>query len=347
MNSMSSLQRVFTTIEHKEPDKIPLFLLVTVQGAKELGLSIKEYYSNGSNVVKGQILMREKYRTDTVNTIFYAAAGVEAFGGEITYYTDGFPNITKPIIREKEEIKKLTSPDVKESKSLERVLNAIGGLKDELQDSVPIIGLVVSPFSIPIMQMGFDKYIELIYEDKELFNTLMEINQEFCINYANAQLEAGATMICYLDPVSSPTIISRELYLETGFKIAKETFSKIKGPTGTHFSTGRVLPIIDDVAQTGTLILAAGSLEDLSELKNACRNKITLLGNLNGNTMQNWTPEQAETIVKDAIAKAGPGGGFILANHLTIPFNVPEKVMLSISDAVEKWGKYPLEIGKE
>ena len=183
-----------------------------MHGAKELGLSIKDYYSNGSNVVKGQLLMREKYRTDCVNTLFYVAVEVEAYGGEINYYTDGPPNLGKPIIRKKEEIKKLTSPDVKESKPLEKVFSAIGGLKDELQDSAPIISLVCSPFSVPVMQMGFDKYIELIYEDKELFTTLMEINQEFCINYANAQLEAGATMICYLDPVSSPTIISRELY---------------------------------------------------------------------------------------------------------------------------------------
>ncbi len=343
MSSNTSLQRVFTTLEHKEPDKVPLFLIVTMHGAKELGMSIKEYFSKASSVVKGQLLMHEKYRTDCVNTMFYLAVEVEAYGGEIIYYTDGPPNLLKPIIRKKEDIKRLTSPDVKESKPLEKVINAIGDLKDELQDSAPIIALVVSPFSIPVMQMGFDKYIELIYEDKELFTTLMEINQEFCINYSNAQLEAGATMICYVDPVSSPTIISRELYLETGFKIAKETISKINGPVGTHLASGRALPIIDDVAQTGALVLGASSLEDLSELKNACRNKITLLGNLNGNTMPNWTLEQTETIVKDAIAKAGPGGGFILADHHETPFQVPENVLLAISNAVEKWGNYPLE----
>ncbi len=345
MNNNSSLQRVFTTIEHKEPDKVPLFLLVTMHGAKELGLSIKDYFSNASNVVKGQLLMREKYRMDCVNTIFYIAVEVEAYGGEINYYTDGPPNLLKPIIRKKEDIKKLTSPDVKESKPLEKVNNAIGGLKDELQDSAPIISLVCSPFSLPVMQMGFDKYIELIYEDKELFTTLMEINQEFCINYANAQLEAGATMICYLDPVSSPTIISRELYLETGFKIAKETISKINGPVGTHLAAGRALPIINDIAQTGTVVLAVSSMEDLSELKNACRNKLTILGNLNGIPMCDWTPEQTETIVKDAIAKAGPGGGFILANDHEIPFQVQEKILLTISNSVEKWGKYPLGFG--
>lgn len=40
MNSqpMTSLQRVLTTLGHKEPDRVPLFLLLTMHGAKELGL---------------------------------------------------------------------------------------------------------------------------------------------------------------------------------------------------------------------------------------------------------------------------------------------------------------------
>ncbi|MGR8935731.1 MAG: methylcobamide--CoM methyltransferase MtbA, partial [Gammaproteobacteria bacterium] len=44
------------------------------------------------------------------------------------------------------------------------------------------------------------------------------------------------------------------------------------------------------------------------------------------------------------IAKAGRGGGFILAdNHGEIPWQVPEAILLAIGDAVERWGRYPLD----
>jgi uroporphyrinogen decarboxylase len=47
--------------------------------------------------------------------------------------------------------------------------------------------------------------------------------------------------------------------------------------------------------------------------------------------------------VKGAIASAGPGGGFILCdNHGEIPCQVPDDVLLAISVAVHKWGRYPL-----
>ena len=83
-------------------------------------------------------------------------------------------------------------------------------LKEKIGDEAPIIGVVMSPFSLPVMQMGFDNYFDLIYESPELFKHLMEINEKFCVEWANAQLEAGATAICYFNPLASSTIISRE-----------------------------------------------------------------------------------------------------------------------------------------
>lgn len=39
----------------------------------------------------------------------------------------------------------------------------------------------------------------------------------------------------------------------------------------------------------------------------------------------------------------GNGGGFILSdNHGEIPWQVPDEVLMAISEAVHKWGRYPL-----
>ncbi|MDM8530160.1 uroporphyrinogen decarboxylase family protein [Anaerolineales bacterium HSG25] len=343
--TMTSLQRVLTTLGHQEPDRVPLFLLVTMHGAKELGLSIKEYFSKAENVVEGQLRMRAKYRHDCLNGLFYAPIEVEAWGGEVIYVENGPPNSGRPFIRKPEDIKTVEPPNVKESKCLGEALKAINMMKEKVGDDAPIIGVAVSPFSLPVMQMGFDKYIELMYEQPDLFNLLMKKNEEFCVAWANAQLEAGATAICYFDPVSSVTISTRDMYLKTGFEIAKRTIARINGPTATHVASGRCLPIVGDIAQTGTVVVGTSVDEDLAEMKAACKGKLTVLGNLNGIEMRNWTPEQTETIVKDAIAKAGPGGGYIMAdNHGEIPWQVPEEVLLGISEAVHKWGRYPIEI---
>lgn len=59
--------------------------------------------------------------------------------------------------------------------------------------------------------------------------------------------------------------------------------------------------------------------------------------------MRRWTPAEAEAKVKEAIAKAGPSGGFVLSdNHGEIPWQVPDEVLASISEAALRWGRYPL-----
>ncbi|QPK64795.1 uroporphyrinogen decarboxylase family protein [Methylomonas sp. LL1] len=341
---MNSMQRVLTTLSFKEPDRVPLFLFTGLQGAGELGLSIEDYFSRSDYVVEGQMRLLKKYRGDCITGFFYAAIELQAWGGEAIFQPDCPPNAGPAIIRRPEDIDRLRAPRVADSPLLLRVLETIRQLKARVGDTVPIIGIVISPFSLPVIQMGFDRYIELIYEQPERLAKLMRINEDFCVEWANAQLAAGATAVGYFDPVSSVTIIPRELYLQTGQQVAMRTLARINGPAATHLASGRCLPIIDDIAATGSAGLGVSALEDLAALKAAAQGKLTLIGNLNGIEMRRWTAEQAEREVKSAIAKAGRGGGFILAdNHGEIPWQVPEQTLLAIADAVERWGRYPLD----
>jgi len=340
---MTSMQRVLAALGHQEPDRVPVFLLVSMHGAKELGLSIREYFSRPEHVVEGQLRMRAKFGHDCLYAFFYAPVEVEAWGGEVVFRDDGPPNSGAPMLRDAADIPALTSPDPSRTPCLVKVLDAIAGLAAKAAGEVPVIGVVMSPFSLPVMQMGFERYLDLIYERPALLAALLRVNEEFCVSWANAQLKAGATAICYFDPVSSPTIVPRELYLRTGHEVARRTLARIQGPTATHLASGRSLEILGDLASTGTAIAGVSAIEDLAELKEAARRKIALLGNLNGIEMRRWTPVEAAARAKDAIGRAGAGGGFILAdNHGEIPYQVPEEVLVGIMDGARTWGAYPL-----
>ncbi len=341
---MNAMQRTLTALSHKEPDRVPLFLLTTLHGARELGLTIEQYYSRAENVAEGQLRLLEKYRGDCLYSFFYAAIETEAWGGDTIFLPDGPPLCGAPVIKKPEDIDSLRAPNVMEADCLLKVLETNRLLKCRVGDTVPIIAVAISPFSLPIMQMGFDKYIELIYEDHQRFERLMDINISFSVEWANAQLTAGATAICYFDPLSSTSNIPRELYLKTGQLVAKRALSQINGPTATHMASGLCLPILSDIADTGTAVIGVSILEDMAELKAVANKRVSLLGNLNGIEMRRWTPEQAETAVKSAIAQAGRGGGFILGdNHGEIPWQVSEEVLFAIRDAVDRWGHYPLD----
>lgn len=159
MNNMTSLQRVLTTIGHKEPDRVPLFLFLTMHGAKELGMTLEEYFSKGEHVAEGQLRMRAKYGNDCLYPFFYAPIEVEAWGGKVIYRQDGPPNSGEPIIKSLDQIFKMQPPAIKGNYCLEKVLNCIRILKKTVKDEAPIVGVVMSPFSLPVMQMGFEAYL--------------------------------------------------------------------------------------------------------------------------------------------------------------------------------------------
>lgn len=344
VTGMTSMQRVLTSLGHQEPDRVPLFLLPVMQGARELGLSIEAYFAHPEQVAEGQLRLRARYRHDCLYTFYYAALETEAWGGTVIFREDGPPNAGAPVIRRPEDIDRLRAPLVEESPSLLKVLETTRLLAAESGGEVPIIGVVMSPFSLPVIQMGFEPYLVLMHEQPERFERLMRLNEDFCVAWGNAQVAAGANALCYFDPISSSTVIPRERFLATGFEIARRTLARLQAPAAMHFASGRALKIVDLLPATGAAAIGVSHHEALGALKQACRGRLSLLGNLNGIAMRHWTPEQAEREVKAAIAAAGAGGGFLLGdNHGEIPWQVPDEVLLALSEAVERWGRYPLD----
>ncbi len=337
---MTAMERVLTALSHREPDRVPFFLLLTMHGAKELGLSIREYFSKAEQVVEGQLRLRAKYGHDCLYALLYGAAEAEAFGGEVIWYEDGPPNSGCPVISRPEDILRLEPPVPEETPCLRRMLEVIAGLKERACGEAPVIGVAIAPFSLPVMQLGFPAYIELLYSRPELLRRLLAVNQAFCVAWANAQFRAGATAVCYFDPLASPDIMPSELYRSIGLPLARHCLSRFSGPAVIHLASGRCLPVIEELAAVGAVAVGISVLEDMAAVKAACKGRITVAGNLNGIAMRRWTPEQAEAEVKKALAAAAGGGGFILAdNHGEIPWQVSEETLLAVAAAMRRWGR--------
>jgi uroporphyrinogen decarboxylase len=342
--AMTSRERVLTALSHREPDRVPFFLPVTMHGAGEVGVPLSEYFLDPAAVAEGQLRLRATYRDDIVYPFFYAAVEHEAFGGEVQFFEDGPPNAVGHVITNSQQILDLVPPRVEDCPALLRVLDCIGRLRDALAGEALIVGVIMSPFSLPVMQMGFDRYLPLLYEEPDLADRLHRVNEEFSVQWANAQLAAGADAIGYFDPVSSSTIVPPAMFREYGLPILTRSLARINGPLAALLASGRSLAVLDDIAETSAAIVGVGNEEDLREAKTAARGRVTIMGNLNALEMRRWTTDEAEAAVKNAIARGGPGGGYLLSDaHGEIPIQVQQEVLLSVSAAVHTWGHYPLD----
>lgn len=345
MQPMTAAERVQAALDHREGDRVPFLLSLTLHGARELGLGIRDYFSDPRNPVEAQLRMRRRYGHDGLVGSLYGALEYEAWGGEVVFAEDGPPNSGAPILRNAASIDTLEPPRVQDCPGLQRALQVLRGLRERAGSEVPVLGCVISPFSLPVMQLGFEAYLDLLFLDRPRFWRLMAVNEAYTVAWGRAQLDAGATALAYSDPLASPDMLPPPMFEETGFRVAQHTLAALGGPVLTHLASGRCLGVVDLLARTGTLGVGASCRDDLSELKAACSGRLAVVGNLNGIAMASWTPAQAEAAVRDALARGGSGGGFILSdNHGEIPWAVPETVLEAVAEAALTWGTYPLRI---
>jgi uroporphyrinogen decarboxylase len=338
---MNSFERVVAVLTHQQPDRVPVFLFLTVHGAKELRLSLKEYFSRAGHVVEAQKRMLRKYGHDCVYPLFYAAREAQAFGCEVIFYEDGPPNAGGPVITRSEDIDGLEVPDPSES-VLSEPLRAIELLADELKGEVPIISGVVAPFSLPVMLMGFENWMDLfLFGDKDARDKLLKKTQRFCVSWANAQLKAGVDALGYFDPLATSDMITRDEFLKYDFKLTKDTIKKIKGPVAYAGAGGRFWHIIDLIPDTGAAGVVISSKDALGDVKAVIGGRITVMGNLNNVEMAGWTIEDAKSEVERCLRQGKPHGGYILADqHGEIPYYVKDDVLHAIVETVEKHGRY-------
>jgi uroporphyrinogen decarboxylase len=107
-----------------------------------------------------------------------------------------------------------------------------------------------------------------------------------------------------------------------------------------------LLPILD-----GLLTLGMNGLHpiqpaamDIKEVKAKYGHKVCILGDIDlGYTLTLGTPEEVDREVKERIAAAGPGGGYIItsANSLTDYYKTEN--VWAMAHAFKKYGKYPLD----
>ncbi len=342
-DTMTSMERFGTTLSHQEPDRVPVMLTVTMHGAKELGLTIEEYFSRPEHVIEGQLRLRRKYGHDCYNALTYGAVEYVAFGGRAIFADDGPPNAGEPVIHSRSDIFNLEVPRIEDIPLLQDGLKITLGLADEAAGEVPVIGVAISPFTLPVMLVGFSGWLDLLQDDRPAVHRLLEVTTRFCTDWANAQFAAGATAVAYYDPLSAVDLSDNALFNEVALPVARRTITGFKGAAAYHLASGRSLGRIDDYASTGAIAVGVSSQEDLEEVKRQCAGRLAVIGNLNGIEMTRWSTAEIRAAVKACIAVAAPGGGYILSdNHGEIPFQVPDDTIHALMDAARELGAYPI-----
>ncbi|MEN6437060.1 MAG: uroporphyrinogen decarboxylase family protein [Syntrophobacter sp.] len=338
---MTSRERVFEAISHREPDRVPIVPASREIAIKHSGYTFADIWADGNRYVEAQAKLIEDFNLDAAFDIWCTPAVDEMLGAHIEFPDNDAPWVPEPLLKNKADIGKLkTKMDPQKDGRMPFLLNVVRGLRKRLGPDIPIFAWVSAPFRTACMLRGSSQLYLDILRDPGFVKELLETVIGPLTQYGKALADAGADIICTSNPVANNDCIRYSHYKEFSHPYTKRLFGDIKAHKDVKvmFHTcGNWNDRFDLVTEENVDILHVDKVE-LEQFKKDWGSKITIMGNVRAvSTMLQGTPEQVEAEAASCITKAAKGGGYFLSADCTVPIGTPtENIRALVNTGVTK-----------
>jgi uroporphyrinogen-III decarboxylase len=340
---MTPLEILVAAINGQPAPRIPVFCNLLDQGARELGMSQKEYYSKGANVAEGQLKMRARYGYDNVWSLFYVGKEAELLGcKDIFFVEDGPPNVGDFVIKSLDDIAKLEVPeDITTHPAWAETAKCLEILKREVGGTHSICAYVTASTTLPSILMGMEKWMNLLLSGPaDLRDELLRKCSDFFQKEVAAYRAAGANVLVYSTPFGSTSFVGMKRFREFSMPWMKRDLAP-GGIGGIVFYCG-MAPfnnVIEQVmSELGIGVYYISPMADLAEAKAIIGKKALTCGVIDDIKMVHWTPEETRAEVKRMCEIGKPGGHFLFGTGV-VPLAVPEANIRAMLDAAFEYGR--------
>ena len=382
MTELKSRERVMITLNHQEPDRVPLDIgggystSISIEGYEKL----KKYLGYSAETKVMSSIFRIAYVDDnvrkqlgsdlhpiTVKSPLHWSPPTSESGTVIdtwgikwkqVFYSEGchyYELVHSPLAEaEIDDLDKYPWPDPVDPGYTKGLADEVGDLYENTDYAL-------------IADSGFKDFWELAYmlRGYEQFLIDLKINPQFVSSLLSKLLEiniAGTTR--FLDSVGKYIQVIRtsdDLATQNGLMMSPQTYRKLIKPVYDTFfkliksktqakifyhSCGDVRDLLDDLIEIGVDIInpvQVSAMGNTAELKTKYGEKLVFWGGIDTqHVLPRGTEKEVQNEVKQRIHDLGPGGGYVAAAVHNMQADVPPENIVTMAQAVHKFGKYPL-----
>jgi len=340
----TGMDRLSAAINGVKSDRIPVFCNLIDQGARELGMPLKEYYAKGEHVAEAQLRMRVKYGYDNVWSLFYVGKEAELLGcANILYAKDGPPNVEDFVIKTYDDIARLEVPaDITAHPAFAEEAECLRILKREAGGKYPICAYISSSMTLPAMLMGMEKWLELLlFGPAAVRDELIRKCHEIFVKEIKAYRDNGADVLVYSNPFGSTDTVPMKNFLEHSLPWIEKDITAV-GTDGIVYYCGmsrfnKVIDIVLERVGIGAYYLSP--LDDIAEGKKIIAGRGLTCGVINDLKLAEWTHDEIRAEVKRLINAGMPGGKFLFGTGV-MPYNIPEENIRTMLEAAYEYGQW-------
>ncbi len=345
---MNSRERLFSILEGKIPDRVPLVELWVdpkVFQALYPGSSYYDFIEQSgyydavcsfAGVVNPQINWIDKSKK-----IFQ-----DKWGAMQQFTEEAIPLVIPPIrIQSEKDLISYTPPDPNDSAILNSVREVVNRFKDK--KAIIFVGEAVFAPS-QYLRGGLENLLVDYKLNPNLVRKLSKITMEYHVELYRRVIREGVEIILLGDDYAgnTGTIMSPadfEHFILPGFRTVVREI-KNAGAYCIKHTDGNIQKILDMIVGTG--IDALGPLQATAGMDLAIIKKqynICVMGSIDVDLLVRGSSGQVAQATKECIASVSPGGRHILSSANTISSAVPPENLVAMIETAQEWGGYPIE----
>jgi len=329
---MTGRERVLALIEGREVDHLPRMPITMMFAADQRGVRYGDYATDHRVLAEAQIFTAEKFGFDYVSTISDPAREATDLGAAIEWFDHQPPAIveSQALLAEKGALARLKLPDPRRGRMGDRV-QGVALLKQRLGAQKIVEGWVEGPCALGADLRGINTLMLDLVDDPDFVRDLFEFCVRMELEFARAQLEAGADLIGVGDAAAS--LVGPRLYEQLVWPFERKLVDGLHalGARVRLHICGKTRRLFPGMGKLGAEIVDLDWLGPLDEARRVMGSLQVLLGNIDPvEVLRNGTPESVTAAIGECHRQAG--SRYIVGAGCEVVRDTPEENLRALCD---------------
>jgi MtaA/CmuA family methyltransferase len=310
---VNGFERYTRTIEGKSVDFLPRVPILMRYAAEYIGSNYGEFASDYRVLVEANYRCALDFGIDQLSAISDPYRETQGFGSEITFRRDDVPRSTHPL-KDAKDLSKLLSPDPQKSERMQDRIKAIELYRRRFGYEHSVLGWIEGPAAEAADLRDVSPFLIDLLTDESFVCDLMDVCVDAGIDFARAQVEAGADTIGIGDAIASQ--VSPHTYEKLILPREKRLVMAIKemGAFVKLHICGNITHLLPGITELSIDIIDIDHMVDMAKVRKVLGDKITITGNIdpaqgvrfgNPKNIRDYTLRAYETVGNPYMANAG------------------------------------------
>lgn len=266
-------------LEGKDVDYIPRTPILMQFAAEFIGADYAEFASCYKTLVKANEECAIFFGIDQLSCISDPYRETHGFGGVVSFVKDGPPRSTHPL-SDNPDTNLLLTPDPLKSERMHDRVQAVELYKKRFGDQYSILGWVEGPAASAATLRNMNNFLLDLVLDETYAGKLMDKCLETGIDFAEAQIHAGADTIGIGDAIASQ--VSPEIYEDLILPRERKLIQAVKNK-GAYVKLhicGNITHLLPGISTLNIDIIDVDHMVNLSDVRASLPRKVVITGNI-------------------------------------------------------------------